>query len=51
MVQGTMMYSIIHMNKGCRKDCRDDRLGTGPGIVSGYFLVYSEKTGIQETIP
>jgi len=46
MVQGKMTYSAIHMNVWCGKDCRDDRMGN----ISDYPLIYSGKTGIQETI-
>ena len=46
MVQGTMMHSAIHMSVRWGKDCRDDRMGN----ISDYSLIYSGKTGIQETI-
>ena len=50
MVQGTMMHSAIHMSVRCGKDCRDDRMDTEQGNISDYSLIYSGKTGIQETI-
>jgi len=46
MVQGTMTHSAIHISVRCGKDCRDDRMGN----ISDYSLIYSGKTGIQETI-